>query len=339
MVRFAPTTALFLAFTSAAVAQPPQETPQEAPQVAPQEQQVAPQEQQAETPPEPPGPPPVPPVVIVPVTTNERVEPYLGAAVAERLRGLLAPNVVRRSIVVVSDPTALAAANACTTEPTCIGGVVATAGGMSGVIVRTAHRNRRAPLEITLEVVDPVSGTPRLPAPLTASIAADAVATDPAIETLAGQIRPLMPPPPPRTTILVATNVDGAQVVLDDQPVGQTPLAPLEVEPGSHTVQLTAAGFSLQRRRVEVGRGDAFRIDADLEADATTRARDEAGEPLYSEGGGVAGSDEPSILEEWWFWTAVGGGAVLLITGGILIGVLAAGGDDPIETIPVPPIR
>jgi hypothetical protein len=128
-------------------------------------------------------------------------------------------------------------------------------------------------------------------------------------------------------------------VVLDDQPVGQTPIAPIEVEPGSHTVQLTAAGFSLQRRRVEVGRGDAFRIDADLEADATTRARDEAGEPLYGEGGGVAGPDEPSILEEWWFWTAVGGGAVLLITGGILIGVLAAGGDDPIETIPVPPIR
>jgi hypothetical protein len=45
------------------------------------------------------------------------------------------------------------------------------------------------------------------------------------------------------------------------------------------------------------------------------------------------------VVKKWWFWTAVGGGAVLLITGGILIGVLAAGGDDPIETIPVPPIR
>jgi hypothetical protein len=340
MVRFSLTSALIFSFVSAVAAQPPQETPEPAPQEA------LPQETPPEAPPQPPAPPAVPPVVVVPVTALERQEPFLGALVAERLRALLEPAVVRRSTVIVTDPAALTAANACTTDPTCLGGVVASANGMMGVIVRTARRNRRAPLDITLEVIDPVSGAPRLPAPLTASIAATAatpetVGADPAIETLAGQIRGLMPPPPPRTTILIASNVDGAQVRLDNEVIGETPMAPVEVEPGSHVVQLNADGFSLQRRTVEIGRGDAFRIDADLEADAQTRARDEAGEPLYGDGeGGLAGDDEGSVLEEWWFWTAVGGGAVLLITGGILIGVLAAGGDDNvIETIPVPRIR
>ncbi|MBW2465529.1 MAG: PEGA domain-containing protein, partial [Deltaproteobacteria bacterium] len=167
-----------------------------------------------------------------------------------------------------------------------------------------------------------------------------------ALAPLTSQLAALMPEPPRSTTLLVAVNVDGATVNVDEQEVGESPLAPGAINPGEHTVTVGRTGYLVQSQRIDIARGQQVRLNFDLAPTAEQAAAEAlAGGALGADAaaaGGADGSDagtsddDGGILTKWWLWAGVGGVVVLAV----LIGVIAAasGGNGQLEAVSVPPI-
>ncbi|MBX3250933.1 MAG: PEGA domain-containing protein [Myxococcales bacterium] len=138
------------------------------------------------------------------------------------------------------------------------------------------------------------------------------------------------PPPPPRVlpTVLVAINVDGARVLVDGAPVGEAPLAPLELEPGSHELTVSAPGYEASTRRFELTEA-GLRVDVRLPP-ATDAARVPDDDPTWT----TASAATP-LWKRWWLWAGVG--AVVVVATIVAVAV-AAGGSSVQEGFPVPPI-
>jgi hypothetical protein len=142
-------------------------------------------------------------------------------------------------------------------------------------------------------------------------------------------LAPSLPAPPPRTTLLLAVNVPGADLSVDGEAVGQAPIAPLEVEPGTHTVTAQAEGFKPFEGKVDVEPGQAARLDVDLRPDATTLAQLEQ-------------EDRSRSSKAWWkrwpVWAGVGGAVLIGVVTGVAI---AASGDDAQDPdgFPIGPIE
>lgn len=288
------------------------------------------------------GPAPVPPVLVIPVW-NERVPAVAAAAIRDAVAEQLRPLVRRRDVQMLGEEADLEAAQACADAP-CLGTLVAGAGAISGVLVNLERRRPRDPVKVTLTVVDPVSGAPRAPA-VEGEIPRDQLGTPAeALAALTAQLAPLMPEPPRTTTLLVAVNVDEATISIDEQEVGQSPLAPGAVNPGEHMVTVGRPGYLMQTRRIDVAQGQRTRMNFDLVPTAEQAAAEAigGGGSLGSEAAATAaaddgsGEDDGSILGKWWLWAGVGGVVVLAV----LIGVIAAAssGDGQQEAVTVPPI-
>jgi hypothetical protein len=180
---------------------------------------------------------------------------------------------------------------------------------------------------VRLEVLSAGSGEPRGEA-LELELGPDA---DPAEalqskrDALAGQL----PAPPPQSTLLLAANVDDAKVTVDGQDQGETPMAPLELQPGKHTVRVEAGGFRPFEQQVRVAPGEAARLNADLRPDASTQKLIRTQEQERS---------TPPLYRRWELWAGVGGA----VAAGVIIGaaVAAAGGGqgDP-DGFPVPELQ
>lgn len=268
-----------------------------------------------------------PPVLVVPIA-GSKVGEEASAAIVAALIEQLRPHVQRRDVTRLEAPEALAAAAACT-DATCIGGLVASAGAVSGVIVRMDRRRTRDPIAIGIEVVDPVSGNPRAEA-ATLELAADVAPTE-ALAPLVDGLRALMPRPPPRTTLLIAANVDEADVTVNGRAIGTTPLPPGELPPGTYVVAISKEGFLPQRRSVNVNRGQSARVDFDLEPSAEQAAADALGDsrdPSWEGEPNRPFYEDPLVL-------GAAGGAVALTVAVIVI-VVATSGSSP---IPVPPLQ
>ncbi len=285
-----------------------------------------------------PGARPVPPVAVLPVA-SERVSPPIASAirdsVAEALRGML----VHREVVALGDEATLATAAACTNAP-CVGAIVMQANAIAGVIVRMDRHRPHDPVHVMIGVVDPVSGNPR-GAPVEGDVPAEQVESPgEAIAAVVGRLANDLPGPPLRTTLLVASNVDGAAVNVDDASVGETPLPPGDVEPGRHVVTVTRPGFLVQRHEIEVAAGDAARLDFDLEPTREQAAADAAGDQNAALVGyeGLETEEDGGLLSKWWFWAAAGGGLVVVgVLTGVIIAVASSSGST--NGIPVPPLQ
>jgi len=149
-------------------------------------------------------------------------------------------------------------------------------------------------------------------------------------------MRAQMPEPPQRASLLLAINVDGAAVAIDGEAVGESPLAPVEVTPGSHTISVTRRGFTPFNRSVEVTL-DGARLNLELEPvpEIAQRMEQEDAAEVDSFVTGEAPAEDP-IYKKWWLWAAVGG-AVVLITA-IAVGVAVAGGGGGDQGFEIPPI-
>lgn len=278
--------------------------------------------------PEPPAtldPPPPPPIMVV-VLPERRVPEETSQAAGAFVESHLAELAGRREVHLLAAPQILEAVTACE-EDTCYGGILEEAGAAAGVIVRMSRRGVRYPT--TIELRDPVSGTlrgevvevdvPRNTEP--------AEALTPVME----QVQAQMPaPPPPDPTLLVTVNVDGADVSIDGISIGISPVAPVTVASGFHNVQVTMDGYLSVQRRTQVAPGDTGRVDVTLDPMSPEQV---AANAQTDEGGGSDVFERP-ITEEWWFWTLIGGGAVLVIGAAIIIGMVAAQGDDTNAMLP-----
>lgn len=277
---------------------------------------------------------PAPPPIMVVVATTGRLPDDVVAAVQQGLVEHIAAMAGGRPVHPLAAAELRDAILECR-EDACIGGHLAQARAQAGVIARVRARGRR-PLEVTLEMRDPVSGTPRLE-PVRGELPFDAALIPEAAAALVEPLRPAMPaPPPPPPTLLVTTTVDGARVQIDGQEIGTSPVAAVEVAEGQHEIVVLRAGYLSARRQVRVQAGQRARVDVTLEP--IGGSADGGSDAVFGEDA----QQSEELTDQWWFWTAVGGGAALVV--GIVIGVAVAassGGQGP-QTNPtgimLPPI-
>ena len=279
-----------------------------------------------------------PPLVVLPVP-GEGLDEATAQIALGALIAALDARVEGRAVAGVTDADAVAALVACEDDG-CIGQRIAAAGGAAGVVARMRRPDAAGPLLLTLRVHDTVTGSPRgdaLEASLPPEALADADAARAALGEPLGALAAALPPPPARPALLVATTQDGAEIRVDGEVVGESPLAPVELAPGRHTVTVTLDGFEPGNRSVEVG-AEGARVDVELEPLPETAERmadeDAAEAAGFVDGGG---GDEGPLYTRWWLWAAVGG-AVLLTTI-IAVAVAASGGGGGSQDgFPVPPI-
>jgi hypothetical protein len=270
--------------------------------------------------------PPPPPIMVVVLTTG-RLDAAIEEAIAQSFVARITDMAGGRPVHALAAAEIEAAITACR-DDACIGAILAQAGAQAGLIVRLRARGRR-PIEVALELRDPVSGTQRMSAAIEGTIPFDIAQAPAAIATLTAQLEPAMPsPPPPPSTLLITVNVDGAQVRLDGQELGASPLAPVEVLDGAHTVIVMMPGYGIQQRRVNVQPGEQARMDVTLSTIAEGQRNGGGGD---NEAPWMANNEEGGgdVTNEWWFWLAIGGGAAILIGVAIGIGVAVATGGEP----------
>lgn len=288
--------------------------------------------------------PPEPPVGVVPMPTGD-VTPEIVNAIRDAVVAQLSGIVQGREVRALESPEHLVAILECP-DAACIGAKLAELGAIAGVLVRihrepAAPRARPAPrpVMITIEVVDPVSGAPRVE-PVQISLEEEQLAVpadvlSPHVSALA----PAMPAAPPRASLLVAVNVDDAAITIDGEEIGRSPVAPVEVAPGRHQVAVTHPGFVSRRQPIDVGRGENARLDILLEVDPQNAELLEADAAPVAGGGGGGAQDGPFYTR----WYVIAGAGVVLAAITVAIIVLATSGGDeqtgPTGGIPIPPIE
>ncbi len=114
-------------------------------------------------------------------------------------------------------------------------------------------------------------------------------------------------------SVLLIISEPGAQVLVDDKPVGRTPLeGPLRLRQGPHTVKVMKPGFGAVARTVEVKAGAQEALSIDLS--------DESSGDLA--GGDVPGPGASGGGAGFWPWVVVGAG-VVAVGGGAITGLSA----------------
>ena len=280
-------------------------------------------------------PPSEPPVGVVPIPSGE-LTADLVVAVRDATVTALQPHVEGRRVLPMTDERRLIAILECPDEA-CIGAQLAEAGAITGVLVRIAREDDEAPVQVTLQAVDPVSGAPRGEA-VEVEVPADQLdSAGDLVAQAAPQLAGAMPAPPPKSSLLVAVNVDDATILVDGEEVGTSPAAPIEVTPGRHAVSVSRPGFEDGLRSIEVGRGEDARLDVVLEPSADNVALLEADAAPTGEESAPAGPSDP------WYtrWYVIAGAGVVLaaVIVGVVVAVASSGGDDGPQGIPVPPIE
>lgn len=110
----------------------------------------------------------------------------------------------------------------------------------------------------------------------------------------------------------VTSNPPGADVLVDGEPAGVTPLS-AELSPGNHTVRVVLDGYAPTERAVKAVAGEAVPL-------SVTLAR-----LPHGDAGGRGGRRRP-VYREWWFWTA----ASAVVVGVTAIAISASMDDDPL---------
>ena len=120
-------------------------------------------------------------------------------------------------------------------------------------------------------------------------------------------------------TLAITSNVRGAQVLLNGELVGTTPLERAGIDPGFYRVEVRKQGFSSWSAEMELTRGAVMRLRAplDRQIDATTAPADAAdapsldpantGAPLRAER-----DADPSGSVNWGAWSVITVGSVAL---------------------------
>jgi tetratricopeptide (TPR) repeat protein len=110
--------------------------------------------------------------------------------------------------------------------------------------------------------------------------------------------------------LAVRSSVDGAQVRVDGNTVGTTPLPrEIELNPGPHAIELSREGYATWRGSVTIKSAARDTLQADpqsLVKVIRVEVPEKKGPPVY---------------KRWWFWTALG--VAVAVAGGVTAGVLA----------------
>ncbi|MFO0686559.1 MAG: PEGA domain-containing protein [Sandaracinus sp.] len=281
------------------------------------------------------GAPSVPPIMVA-VLASGRVPDDLPAAVQTVIVEGVRPMAGGRRVLALAVPELRDRLAACA-DAACQGAFLAESGAIGAVVARLSRRGARGDVTGSLEMIDPVSGAPRL-APIAFTVA-DAAAAPAALAGPIEQLRAAMfTPPPPPSTLLVTVNVDGADVSIDDVSVGHSPVAATRVAPGAHRVDVARDGYAAAHRQVDVAPGEQERLDVSLEpldpalVAATTSSAQQAEADRAA--------SEPPWYEQWYVWVGVGAG-VVVVAGVIALAVVLSQPAPQLDPmgVPLPGIR
>jgi hypothetical protein len=274
---------------------------------------------------------PPPPVMVIALATG-RVPVELVDAVRDALVAQVTPMAGGRPVLPLRDGLMLAAVAACADAP-CVGAQVASGQAVGAVVARLSRTRTRGPVDVRIEMVDPVSGAPRTP-PIALQVL-DAASAGPALEPLVATLRAAMfSPPLPPPQVLISVNVDGATVRIDGEIIGESPVAQRRVRAGRHVILVQHPDYLAGRREIDVAAGDSERVDITLQSLVA------AGIDPRSVGGADPAASEPAWFERWEVWAGVGGGVVLVsVIIGASVAASSSGAPPSPQGIPLPPIR
>lgn len=71
-------------------------------------------------------------------------------------------------------------------------------------------------------------------------------------------------PPDTPGTLVIEASIENAEVVVDEETVGYTPVDPIELAPGSHTVRVRRPGYTQFDEVVEIEPGQEARLPVDM---------------------------------------------------------------------------
>lgn len=279
-----------------------------------------------------------PHVAVVPVP-GANVDAEVGQPILQAVTGALSTASPSTRFQIAGDQAMVAALAECA-DLACRAPLLANTGGYAVILVHMARPTPNGVLELRLEPSS-VAGQPlaepaaiQLPAAtLTSPASAQAV-----LGAIVAPVTSALPAPPPAAPatarVLIAVNADRAEVVVDGESVGQTPIAPVELTVGTHTLAIRGAGWETYSRSIEVP-AEGLRVDAFLDPTADQAAQLAERDSQESEG---YGGGEGEWYQQWWIWAAVGGGAVVLTVLITAIALAAGGGDAEQEGFPVPTI-
>jgi hypothetical protein len=138
------------------------------------------------------------------------------------------------------------------------------------------------------------------------------------------------PPPTPkpaRGNLAITTVPSGANVAVDGQLVGVSPITARDLAPGDHLVQVTWADGQSGQQTVSIA-GDAkveLRNPLAPPAPEPSAAPAPTATPPSYEAAAMAHvtaqPEKKPVWKKWWFWTAIGGAAVVVVAVGLGVGL------------------
>jgi hypothetical protein len=150
-------------------------------------------------------------------------------------------------------------------------------------------------------------------------------------------------PKPARGNLSVTTVPPGANVAVDGQVVGVSPIIAHDLAPGDHLVQVTWADGQSGSQTVAIA-GDA-KVElrnplappaAVVTPEPTTTAPTTTAPVAATPAAGNAVTAAPGkkpVWKKWWFWTAIGGAAVVVLAVGLGVGLGTANTRPPYGTL------
>jgi hypothetical protein len=131
--------------------------------------------------------------------------------------------------------------------------------------------------------------------------------------------------------LAVTVDVDGAEVEIDGQKVGTTPLPRVaHLAPGLHALRVSHANYNAEERQLTVAAGQTVRLTVHLRPVAPTPAP----APLVAQ---PTHKQSPPRASRWWLWTLVGvlsAGAVAGVVAGAVIATNPSGPKVDLGTVP-----
>lgn len=129
-------------------------------------------------------------------------------------------------------------------------------------------------------------------------------------------------------TLTLKTKVSGAEVLVDDLKVGETPLSePLLVTAGKRKISLVKEGYVGENRVIVIAGGDTKTIELELRSTAEAQAERKKQDDKPVKSGRTDQPKEPGRPVPWLLWGITGG----LAAGTAVAGVLTLGAQKDLE--------
>ena len=109
-------------------------------------------------------------------------------------------------------------------------------------------------------------------------------------------------------TLIIETNLKGARIYLDGNPIGKTPIEPMKLKEGQYNLQISSEGYKSWSKAVTIKNKKATEIIHNFKGTQTAEKSDYSADADYLKG--IAKKDKQSKndskkmwYKKWWVWS------------------------------------